>query len=184
MANPTPVTLEDLIDKTSDVNIFNDGIKTQLVSPRSLATQRVTVQVVDDPFAVLADSAATATTADKLVDSGATFVTAGVEVGDAVYNDTDGTSALVTAVDSETTLSISADIMANLDEYRVTAASFWTQRNGLGEWKRSNARTGNDSSIAYTLPVNTASTVVHGVVYPIALADIATYPPITSAETA
>lgn len=181
MANPTPVTLEDLIDETSDVNIMNDGIKTQLVSPRSLPTQRITVQVVDDPFAVLEDSAATATTADKLVDSAATFVTDGVSVGDAVYNDTDGTSALVTAVDSETNLSLSADIMANLEEYRVTAASFWTQRMLTGEWKRSNCRDGNDEGIAYTLPVNTASTVVHGVVYPIALAAIATYPPITSA---
>ena len=181
---PTPVTLEDLIDSTSDINAFNDGIKTQEVSPRTLGTQRVTVQVADDPFAVLADSAATATTANKLVDSGATFVTDGVAVGDAVYNDTDDTIALVTAVDSETTLSLSADIMANLEDYRVTAASFWTQRDATGEWKRSGSRTGNDESISYTLPVNTATVLVHAVVYPIALASIGTYPPITSAETA
>ena len=180
---PTPVTLEDLIDETSDINAFNDGIKTQLVSPRTLGPQRVTVQVADDPFAVLADSAATGTTANKLVDSGATFVTNGVSVGDAVYNDTDNTIALVTAVDSETQLSLSADIMVNLEEYRVTAASFWTQRHATGEWRRSGCRLGNDVSIAYTLPVNTASTVVHEVVYPIALAAIGTYPPITSAET-
>ena len=178
---PTPVTLEDLIDETSDINAFNDGIKTQAVSPRVRPTDRVTVQVADDPYGVLVDSAATGTTANKLVDSGATFVTDGVAVGDAVYNDTDDTLALVTAVDSETQLSLSADIMANLEEYRVTAASYWTQRNAGGEWRRSGSRTGNDVSIAYTLPVNTASTTVHAIVYPIALAAIGTYPPITSA---
>lgn len=181
---PTPVTLEDLIDETSDINAFNDGIKTQLVSPRVRSTDRVTVQVADDPYAVLADSVADGTTASKLVDSGATFVTAGVQVGDAVYNDTDNTIALVTAVDSETTLSLSADIFIATEAYRVTAASYWTQRHATGEWRRSGSRTGNDKSIAYTLPINTASTVVHAVVYPIALANIGTYPPITSAETA
>ena len=183
---PTPVTLEDLIDKTSDINIFNDGSKTQAVSPRTLGTQRVTVQVVDDPLAnvLVASGVATATTASKLVDSSEDFVAAGVAVGDAVYNETDDTFALVTAVDSATTLSLSADIMANTEAYSIREASFWTQRDAFGEWKQSGSRSGNDAGVAYTLPVNTASTVVHEVVYPIALADIASYPPITSAETA
>lgn len=183
---PTPVTLEDLIDKTADINLFNDGIKTQEASPRTLGTQRVTVQVVDDPLAnvLIASGVTTATTADKLTDTTEDFIASGVQVGDAVYNETDGTFALVTAVDSATVLSLSADIMATTETYSIREASFWTQRDAFGEWKQSGSRSGNDAGVAYTLPVNTASVVVHEVVYPIALAGIGTYPPITSAETA
>lgn len=61
----------------------------------------------------------TATTADKLVDSGATFVTDKVKVGDIVYNTTDNTAATVTAVDSETTLSVNANIFASGEAYTV-----------------------------------------------------------------
>jgi len=52
------------------------------------------------------------TTTDKLVDSGATFVTDGVEVGMVVFNSTDTTFAIVDAVDSETQLSLRADVQA------------------------------------------------------------------------
>ena len=45
-------------------------------------------------------------TVNKLVDSGATFVTDGVVAGVVVYNTTDGTKGTVSAVDSETSLSI------------------------------------------------------------------------------
>lgn len=51
----------------------------------------------------------TSVTASKLVDSGATFVTDGVLVGDSV-NDTDSTTTTVSAVDSETQLALNADI--------------------------------------------------------------------------
>lgn len=67
------------------------------------------------------------TTASKLVDSGATFQTDGVAIGDWVYNSTDDTNAVVTAVDSETQLSISADIMATGEDYTVGGKHhFWT----------------------------------------------------------
>lgn len=52
----------------------------------------------------------TSVTASKLVDSGATFVTDGVLVGDSVRNDTDSTITTVSAVDSETQLALNADI--------------------------------------------------------------------------
>ncbi len=55
---------------------------------------------------------------NKLIQSGQNFVTT-VTVGDVVYNTTDGTYALVTAIDSDTQLSISADIMANAEVYRI-----------------------------------------------------------------
>lgn len=70
----------------------------------------------------------TATTADKLVDSGATFVTDKVKVGDVVYNTTDDTAATVTAVDSETTLSVNANIFASGEAYTV----YLQERDNLG----------------------------------------------------
>jgi len=57
------------------------------------------------------------TTANKLVDSGATFSTN--LVGYIVYNTTDSTVARVTAVDSATTLTLSANIMSSGENYVV-----------------------------------------------------------------
>jgi hypothetical protein len=58
-------------------------------------------------------------TASKLVDSTASFTTN--IVGYIVYNTTDSTVATVTAVDSATTLSLSADIMASGEAYTIYA---------------------------------------------------------------
>jgi len=55
---------------------------------------------------------------NKLIQSGQNFLTT-VTVGDVIYNTTDGTYALVTAIDSDTQLSISADIMASGEVYRI-----------------------------------------------------------------
>lgn len=63
----------------------------------------------------------TSATANKLVDSGATFSTDGVQVGSIIKNTTDTTYSYVTAVDSETQLSITDDIMANSEGYEVYA---------------------------------------------------------------
>ena len=65
-----------------------------------------------------ASGATTATTASKLVDSGASFTTT-VAVGDVVYNSTDGTTTTVTAVDSNTTLSIAENFMASGENYEI-----------------------------------------------------------------
>jgi len=62
-----------------------------------------------------------ATTADKLVDSTADFSTDGVRVGDIVLNTTDSTTALVTAIDSGTTLSLDTDIMTSGEGYEIRA---------------------------------------------------------------
>jgi len=59
----------------------------------------------------------TSTTSNKLVDSNASFATS--VVGQTVYNITDKTSAMVTARDSATTLSIDADIMASGEGYVI-----------------------------------------------------------------
>ena len=61
--------------------------------------------------------AATSTTTNKLVDSNAEF--SANLVGFIVYNTTDSTVAKVTAVDSATQLTLSANIMANGENYTL-----------------------------------------------------------------
>ncbi|MDX1486565.1 MAG: glycosyl hydrolase family 28-related protein [Acidiferrobacterales bacterium] len=66
----------------------------------------------------------TSAVANKLVDSGATFLTDGAALGDFVRNVTDGGTAVVTALDSETQLSLSADIFtATSKTYNVGPTS-------------------------------------------------------------
>ena len=62
---------------------------------------------------------ATAGTANKLTDNTASFTNN--LVGYIVYNTTDNAVATVTAVDSPTVLSLSADIMNNTDAYTLYA---------------------------------------------------------------
>jgi len=69
-----------------------------------------------------ADSGTTdGTTTSKLVDSTQNFVTT-VAIGDLVHNTTDDTYAVVTAVDSNTTLSLDADIMVSGETYDIQTA--------------------------------------------------------------
>lgn len=75
---------------------------------------------IPDLSTLVKSSAATATTANKLVDSGGLFTTTdAVVLGAVVYNSTDGTIATVTDIDSATTLSLSADIMASGESYEI-----------------------------------------------------------------
>lgn len=66
-----------------------------------------------------ASGTATATTSNKLTASAGAFVVNGVAVGDIVKNTTSGKFALVTAVDSATALSLSADIFSNTNTYVI-----------------------------------------------------------------
>lgn len=65
------------------------------------------------------NSTTTGTTANKLVDSAGDFINKKIQIGDIIYNTTDNTAATVTAIDSATTLSVSADIMATGEAYRL-----------------------------------------------------------------
>jgi hypothetical protein len=56
---------------------------------------------------------ATGTATNKLIDSAATFQTSGIVAGDVIYNTTDATSASVVSVDSETQLTLNADIFVS-----------------------------------------------------------------------
>lgn len=60
----------------------------------------------------------TSTTANKLVDSTKTFTTT-ILVGDVVNNTTDNTSAIVLSIDSNTTISLSIDIMESGENYNI-----------------------------------------------------------------
>jgi hypothetical protein len=67
--------------------------------------------------------AATSTTANKLVDSTQNFNTT-AQVGSFIKNTTDSTTASVTAIDSDTTLSLSSDIMASGENYILFAKPY------------------------------------------------------------
>jgi len=66
----------------------------------------------------------TLTSANKLVDYGGSFSTK-VSEGDRVHNTTDGTYATVVSVDSNTTLTLNADIFVASDGYRVLLSPIW-----------------------------------------------------------
>jgi hypothetical protein len=90
---------------------FEDG-----VNPRTLI----------DPVNTLVDSTTTGTTTSyKLIDSGQTFLTS-VAIGDTVYNDTDTTETTITAIDSDTQLSIKNDIMTTGEDYRIVGTPNYT----------------------------------------------------------
>lgn len=68
----------------------------------------------------LVDSTTTGTTANKLVDSGASFTSA--HLNKTVYNSTDDTQAKVTVVDSPTQLTLDTDITVSGDNYVIADA--------------------------------------------------------------
>ncbi len=68
----------------------------------------------------------TGQTADKLIDSSQNFLTT-VSVGDKVINQVDGQSASVTNVDSNTSLTLDADIMLSGEAYTIDASPFLVQ---------------------------------------------------------
>ena len=74
--------------------------------------------ILRSELGVLYSGSATSTTSNKLVDSTASFATS--IVGQTVYNIKDKTSAMVTARDSGTTLSIDTNIMASGESYIIS----------------------------------------------------------------
>jgi len=70
----------------------------------------------------------TSATASKLICGTATFNDGSVNIGDIVYNTTDATSAIVTAVDSAIQLSLNANIMANGEAFQIgTFSNFFLE---------------------------------------------------------
>lgn len=97
-----------------------------------------------------------ATTANKLVESGQNFQTT-VSVGDVVHNTTDDTFAYVSAVDSDTTLSIDSDIMVSGETYVIYAT---TALPSDGNWVECNGQVLSDANSIFdgaTIPDLNAS---------------------------
>lgn len=80
-----------------------------------------TVEIDESNGVVKSSGAQTSTVANELNDSGATFQADGVDVGDEVFNSTDTLFAFVTVVDSETKLTLSADIFDATESYTINA---------------------------------------------------------------
>jgi hypothetical protein len=75
----------------------------------------------------------TTATSLKLIDSTATFITKNVKTGDVVHNDTAGTAATVVSVDSETELTLNANIFTTTAQvYVVYAMSAQTSMGNPG----------------------------------------------------
>lgn len=74
---------------------------------------------IEHDFSALISSTTDSTTTDHLIDSTETFDTKGVQVGYRVANTTDTTYALVTAVNSETDLTLDSDIMVSGKAYLI-----------------------------------------------------------------
>jgi hypothetical protein len=78
----------------------------------------------------IAGGSNTTVTAFKLINSAALYVTKNVKTGDVVHNDTAGTAATVVSVDSQTQLTLNADIFTSTAQvYAVYAMSSQT---GMG----------------------------------------------------
>ena len=86
------------------------------------------------PFpAVVESGTSTSVVSLKLVDSTATFITKNVKTGDIVHNDTSETAATVVSVDSETELTLNANIFtATAQIFTVYAASPQTTIGNAG----------------------------------------------------
>ena len=72
----------------------------------------------------------TTATSLKLIDSAATFITQNVKTGDVVHNDTDGTAATVVTVDSQTQLTLNADIFTATGKAFIVYAQ--SPQSGMG----------------------------------------------------
>jgi hypothetical protein len=85
----------------------------------------------DVAYPAVAESGTNTTaTALKLIDSAATFITQNVKTGDVVHNDTAATAATVVSVDSETQLTLNANIFTTTAQAYVVYAM--SPQSGMG----------------------------------------------------
>lgn len=76
-------------------------------------------QKIEHDFAVAESGTTTSDLTNHLVDSGAAFESRPVAIGDAVLNTTNDTHTLVKAVNSDTDLTLDADIMGDAENYSI-----------------------------------------------------------------
>lgn len=87
-----------------------------------------------DSGTLVSSGTATGGSSTTLVDSGATFVTDGVAVGDLIINDTQGFHGVVTAVTSETVLTVWDFVDGSLDDFTFSNGDTYrvATTNGTG----------------------------------------------------
>ena len=101
----------------------------------------------DLTFADKAFGTTTSTTADKLVDSSATF-TSTVSIGDRITNTSDSTIAIITAIDSDTELTISNDIFVSGENYTVHLSPFYDAESIYYKMQLNSVNTEQNSVLA------------------------------------
>ena len=119
---PTDSILEGIGKLQSQINGIANGLQYQGTWEASTNTPTLTSGGGE------VDSGTTdgATTAFKLIDSTQNFSTT-VSVTDKVINQVDGSTALVTNIDSNTSLTLDADIMLTGEAYTIDASPFLVQ---------------------------------------------------------
>ena len=80
--------------------------------------------IMKDGTTVTTTGTTDGTTAYKLVDTGADFVTDGIAAGQFAYNSTDDTYSIITAIDDLNTLSLERDIFITGELYDIGTANF------------------------------------------------------------
>jgi len=115
---------EQFLDDTKPPYRWNDVYLAQALTQAEIEAAK-RASLLHDEVTQTADNVAggtaTSTTANKLVDTNASFTTA--YVNQTVYNTIDNTWATITARDSATVLSLSRDIMASGETYVIGDAS-------------------------------------------------------------
>lgn len=101
-----------------DAYDFEKGDRVRILTAKDTGATSQSALDVDEWYDVADSGTADGPTADKLVHSGQNFLTT-VEVGMIVHNTTDNTTTTVTAVDSDTTLSLDDDIMISGEAYEI-----------------------------------------------------------------
>lgn len=116
--------LNQFLDTPDNPQIYSDAYLVQCATEAEKEACR-RAKLIKDKSTQTADNTgsgtATSTSTGKLVDSNATFTA--VAVGKTVYNTTDNTFAVVTAVDTPTQLSLSSDVMVSGEAYVMGDAS-------------------------------------------------------------
>lgn len=89
----------------------------------SFITTTVTETIETGTTTYISTGSGTAWSGDQLVNTGATFQTDGVSAGDVVKNTVSGNTAVVVSVDSNTELTLIADIAGSTDAYQIFPAN-------------------------------------------------------------
>jgi len=131
-ANDEYTRLGSLVGIATSVSAGDDYLPIQSDMKRCLLADDGTVNyyidatnpIMKDGTTVTISDTTDATTANKLVDSGADFVTDGIAAGQFAYNSTDDTYSIITAVDDLNTLSLERDIFVSGELYDIGTANF------------------------------------------------------------